>query len=159
MSRTHRYDVVVTWTGNLGSGTSDYRSYGRDHEITAGQGAPIFGSADPAFRGDPSGWNPEQLLVCSLSQCHMLCYLHLASDAGVIVTQYVDRPLGTMVEEADGGGRFVEVVLRPDVTVAEPAMVGPAQGLHERAAGLCFIARSVAFRVRHAPTVAAGAPH
>jgi len=158
MARTHRYDAVITWTGNLGTGTSDYRAYGRDHEVTGEGREAIAGSADKAFRGDPDRWNPEQLLVCSLSQCHMLWYLHLASDVGVIVSGYVDRPVGTMLEEADGTGQFVEVVLRPDVTIAEPAMVGRARELHERAAELCYIARSVAFPVRHEPTVTAGAP-
>ncbi len=158
-SRTHRYDAVVTWTGNLGSGTSHYREYGRDHEVTGGEGrTPIFGSADRAFRGDPSRWNPEQLLIASLSQCHMLWYLHLAADAGVIVTGYVDRAGGTVVEEADGRGQFLEVVLRPDVTVAAPAMIGPAHDAHDRVAEVCFIARSVTFPVRHEATVRLDAP-
>ena len=45
----------------------------------------IAGSADPAFRGDRTRYNPEDLLVASLAACHMLWYLHLAADAGVVV--------------------------------------------------------------------------
>ncbi len=141
MTRTHTYEAAVTWTGNRGTGTSGYREYDRTHEV-AGDGRDIIaGSADPAFRGDPARWNPEQLLVASLSQCHLLWYLHLAAEAGVVVTGYVDAARGTMVED------------RPEVTVAEPDMTERAQQLHEQASALCFIARSVNFPVRHESTV------
>jgi organic hydroperoxide reductase OsmC/OhrA len=155
MPGTHRYALTVRWTGNRGSGTSGYRDYHRDHEVLA-PGKPVLaGSSDAAFRGDPTRWTPEELLVAALSQCHMLWFLHLASRDRVVVTGYVDTPAGTMVEHADGGGEFVEVVLSPQVTVAEPGMVDPAQALHGPAHRLCFIARSVAFPVRHRPTATA----
>jgi organic hydroperoxide reductase OsmC/OhrA len=157
VSRRHTYDCVVTWTGNRGTGTSSYRGYDRAHDVTGDARATILGSADPAFHGDPARWNPEQLLVASLSQCHMLWYLHLAAKAGVVVTGYADRATGTMVEESDGSGQFAEVVLRPAVIVSQPAMVEPARQLHERAAVMCFIARSVNFPVRHEPSVVASA--
>jgi organic hydroperoxide reductase OsmC/OhrA len=152
MSRQHTYPVVVTWTGNRGTGTSGYRAYNRDHEVTAEHRPAIAGSSDPAFRGDAERWNPEQLLVASLSQCHMLWYLHLCADHGVVVTGYVDRATGTM-REGGGAGHFTEVVLRPEVTVADPAMVEPAAGLHTDAHRACFIANSVNFPVRHEPRV------
>ncbi|MGD0439028.1 MAG: OsmC family protein [Acidimicrobiales bacterium] len=158
MSRTHSYEVSLRWTGNTGSGTSSYRSYGRDHELSAPGKPMIDGSSDPAFRGDPQRWNPEELLVAALSQCHMLSYLHLAASAGVIVTAYRDTPTGTMTENPDGSGEFVEVTLRPEVTVAEAAMRERATALHDDAEKLCFIARSVNFPVHHLPlTVAAPA--
>lgn len=147
--RTHTYDTTVTWTGNLGAGTSGYRAYDRAHEVTAVGPQAIAGSSDPMFRGDPARWNPEQLLVASLSQCHLLWFLHLASEAGVVVTAYVDRATGTMQESGDGGGQFTEVVLRPEVTVAEPGMIDGIGKLHEAAHAKCFIARSVNFPVRH----------
>jgi organic hydroperoxide reductase OsmC/OhrA len=149
VTKLHTYDTVVTWTGDRGTGTSHYSAYDRTHEITADGTPMIAGSADPAFRGDPSRWNPEQLLVASLSQCHMLWYLHLAAVAGVVVTGYVDRAVGTMAEQPDGVGQFVEVVLRPTVTVTEPTMTEHAMQLHERAHQMCFISRSVNFPVRH----------
>jgi organic hydroperoxide reductase OsmC/OhrA len=152
MEREHHYEAVVTWSGNRGTGTSGYRDYGRDHVVTAVGPPPIEASADPAFRGDPARWNPEQLLVASLSQCHLLWYLHLCAVAGVVVTAYVDRPRGTMLDTGDGG-RFTEVVLRPEVTVTSPAMVEKASALHADAHRSCFIARSVNFPVRHEPSV------
>ncbi|GAB2952003.1 OsmC family protein [Nonomuraea fastidiosa] len=152
MSRLHHHKTVVTWTGNKGTGTSGYRDYGREHELTADGREVILGSSDPAFRGDPARWNPEQLLVGSLSQCHMLWYLHKCSTAGVVVTGYVDTAEGTMAETAEGG-HFTEVVLRPVVTVSSPEMVETAIALHADAHKACFIAASVNFPVRHEPTV------
>ena len=154
MARTHTYDTVVAWTGDRGTGTSGYRDYDRAHDVAAEGRAPIPGSSDPAFRGDPDRWNPEQLLVASLSQCHMLGYLHRCADAGVVVTGYVDHARGMMAESGDGG-RFTEVVLRPVVTVASPTMVDAAMIQHAAAHQACFIANSVNFPVRHEPRVQA----
>jgi organic hydroperoxide reductase OsmC/OhrA len=151
-ARSHTYTTVVTWTGNRGTGTSSYRDYARDHDVAAPGRPVILGSSEPLFRGDPTRWNPELLLVASLSQCHMLWFLHLAADAKVVVTDYVDEAVGTMVEEPGGAGRFTSVTLRPRVCVAAPEMVETAQGLHPRASELCFIARSVSFPVHHEPT-------
>jgi organic hydroperoxide reductase OsmC/OhrA len=151
MARTHSYETTVTWTGNTGSGTSGYRDYERSHEISAAGKPAIPGSSDPAFRGDPARWNPEELLVASLSQCHMLWFLHLCSAAGVVVTGYRDRPVGAMTETADGGGYFTELVLRPEVSFAEPEQAARADELHEQAHELCFIANSVNFPVRCEP--------
>jgi organic hydroperoxide reductase OsmC/OhrA len=157
VSKLHTYEAVVTWTGDRGTGTSHYKAYDRAHEVTATGKPAIAGSSDPSFRGDPTRWNPEQLLVVSLAQCHMLWYLHLAAAAGVVVTGYVDRPVGTMAEQADGAGKFVEVVLRPAVTITDAAMAKRASDLHERAHDMCFIARSVNFPVRHEPSVGVAA--
>lgn len=151
----HQYEVSVTWTGNTGSGTSGYRSYRRDHTVRAAGLPEITGSADRTFHGDPARWNPEQLLLAALSQCHLLSYLHVCSDEGVVVHEYVDRATGTMVTERDGSGRFTEVVLHPRVVVADAAMVEPAIAGHARANSLCFIANSVAFPVHHRPEVTA----
>lgn len=156
MATTHTYDVALTWTGNRGSGTSDYRGYDRANEL-AGAGRPVIeGSADPAFRGDRARWNPEQLLVAAVSQCHLLSYLYLCATAGVIVTEYTDEATGTMAESADGGGSFTDVVLRPRVRVARPEMVETATSLHEAAHRDCFICSSVRFPVRCEPVVRAG---
>ncbi|MEU1725116.1 OsmC family protein [Actinomadura sp. ATCC 39365] len=152
MTRHHTYTTTVTWTGNRGTGTSGYRDYDRDHDLSTEGRQVIAGSSDPAFRGDPARWNPEQLLVGSLSQCHMLWYLHLCSEAGVVVTAYADHAVGTMAESG-AGGHFTEVVLRPEVTVAAPEMTETAARLHEDAHKACFIAASVNFPVRHEPTV------
>nr|WP_055501293.1 OsmC family protein [Nonomuraea pusilla] len=152
MTRTHSYPVTVTWTGNGGTGTSGYRDYARDHEVAADGPAPIAASSDPAFRGDRGRWNPEQLLVGALSQCHMLSYLHKCAEAGVVVTSYTDHAVGTMAETA-GGGHFTETVLRPEVTVAAAEMAEDALRLHHDAHEACFVAASVNFPVRHEPVV------
>jgi organic hydroperoxide reductase OsmC/OhrA len=167
LPKAHSYHARVAWTGNRGDGTSEYRGYDRDCEITSRVSgeidgvrgvtipAPIAGSSDPAFRGDPGRWNPEQLLVAALSQCHMLWYLHLSCEAGVLVTEYTDDAQGSMTEAADGGGRFTEVLLRPQVTVASPDMLEKAAALHEPAHEKCFIANSVNFPVRCDPVIVA----
>jgi organic hydroperoxide reductase OsmC/OhrA len=129
--KRHDYQVIVTWTGNLGEGTASYTAYSRDHHVTGGAKPTIPGTADPAFRGDPTRWNPEELLVASLSQCHMLEFLAQAARAGVVVTRYVDEPSGTMVEAGDGGS-FVEVILQPCVTVARDSMVDASPGCTKR---------------------------
>jgi organic hydroperoxide reductase OsmC/OhrA len=148
------YELTVTWTGNLGSGTSGYRSYDREHEVTAHRRPILLGSSDPSFRGDATRWSPEQLLVAALSQCHMLWYLHLAADRGVVVNEYVDHPVGVMTEDATGLGQFTGVTLRPIVGVAAASMVVTARATHADANAMCFIARSVRFPVRHEPRVA-----
>jgi organic hydroperoxide reductase OsmC/OhrA len=156
VSRRHHYEVTVTWTGNRGTGTSGYREYGRDHDVAAPGRPVILGSSDPAFRGDRDRWNPELALLAALSQCHMLSYLHVCATAGVVVTGYVDTAEGTMAQDADGGGRFTEAVLRPQVTVASADMADAATALHEEASAKCFIANSVNFPVHHEPAVTVG---
>ncbi len=149
----HSYRTSLTWTGDRGSGTSGYALYGRDHELVASGKPPIFASADPTFRGDPTRYNPEELLVCSLSACHMLWYLHLCADAGIVVTDYRDEAVGEMVEVAGEGGSFREVVLAPRVTIAAGGDLTLAGRLHDRAHDLCFVANSVKFPVRCIPEI------
>jgi organic hydroperoxide reductase OsmC/OhrA len=151
--RTHRYQVTVDWTGNTGSGTGHYTAYERAHLIARDGKPPIPGSSDPSFRGDPARWNPEELLLASISACHQLWYLHLCSAAGVVVTAYVDNAEGLMEETAEGGGRFVSATLRPEVTIAAGSDADKAQALHHQANRLCFIASSLNFPVAHEPTV------
>ena len=151
----HHYRLAVNWTGNRGSGTSGYREY--DRAITVGaEGKPdLLASADRTFHGDASRWNPEEMLVAALSTCHLLSYLHVAVNAGVVVTAYDDVPVGTMTQQGIGG-HFTEVWLRPVVTVAEESMVDRAMALHHDAGEACFIAASVNFPVRHDPRVVVG---
>jgi organic hydroperoxide reductase OsmC/OhrA len=150
--KTHTYATHVEWTGNRGSGTTSYGSYGREHVIRMDGKPEIMGSADPAFRGNADRHNPEDMLVASVSTCHMLWYLHLAAEAGVVVTAYTDAARGTMVEDAVRGGYFTEIVLRPMVAIAK-GDVATAEGLHEAAHQKCFIANSLNFPVRCIPQV------
>lgn len=152
MTERHHHEVTVTWTGNNGAGTHDYRGYSRDHELAADGKPTIAGSSDPAFRGEATRWNPEELLVGSLSACHQLWYLHLCADAGLVVTEYRDHAQGTMrTEAAVGSGFFTEVTLRPRVTFSGNVDLPLARELHKEAHKRCFIANSVNFPVRCEP--------
>lgn len=149
----HHYRVDVTWTGNRGEGTRSYRGYGREHEVSAAGPPTLPGTADPTFHGDKDRWNPEQLLLAALSQCHMLAYLHMAVKNGVVVTAYADAAVGTMRLNADGSGEFLSVTLKPRVTITDQQVKFTAQAIHRDAAASCFIARSVNFPVNHEPVV------
>jgi len=152
----HRYALTVQWTGNLGGGTSSYRGYSRDHDVLIPGLPALKGSADPTFHGDRERYNPEQLLLAALAQCHMLSFLHVAVKHGVVVTDYRDEATGLMKLNRDGSGQFERVTLRPQVTMADGRHLDLAGQLHHEANQLCFIARSVNFPVEHAPvTVAA----
>jgi Predicted redox protein, regulator of disulfide bond formation len=151
--RTHTYESTITWTGNRGRGTCGYRDYDRDALIEVAGKPSMAASSDPLFRGDRQRHNPEDLLVASLALCHMLWYLHLCAEAGVRVTAYRDQAAGTMVEEADTGGRFSEVTLRPQVTIDGDSDLDMARRLHADAHRKCFIANSVNFPVHHDPCI------
>ncbi|UWF78291.1 MULTISPECIES: OsmC family protein [Microbacterium] len=154
----HRYALTATWTGNRGTGTSGYRDYSRDVTLRIPGKPDLLASSDKPFRGDPSRWNPEDLLLAALSECHLLSYLHACVTAGVVVTAYRDEAAGVMREDGRGGGAFTEVVLRPRVVVAEPSMIPAAEEAHHRAHEWCFIANSVNFPVRHEAVVTADGP-
>lgn len=149
----HRYSVRTTWTGDRGTGTSGYRDYDRATTLEVEGKPTLLGSSDKPFRGDPSRWNPEDLLLAALSECHLLSYLHACVEAGVVVVGYVDEASGVLELDGRGGGSFREVVLRPRVTIAHVAMTDAAAAAHARAHEWCFIANSVNFPVRHEPTI------
>lgn len=153
MSGEHRYTVRSEWTGDRGSGTSGYRDYDRSVTIAVDGKPELLASSDKPFRGDPSRWNPEDLLLAALSECHLLSYLHACVQAGVVVVGYEDEASGVMALDGRGGGAFREVVLRPRVTVADASMTDAATAAHAQAHEWCFIANSVNFPVRHEPTV------
>lgn len=152
MSDDHHYRVTARWTGNRGQGTTGYRDYDRLVTLSAEGKPDIAASSDKPFRGDPQRWNPEDLLVAALSECHLLSYLHAAVTRGVIVTDYRDEAAGVM-RVVGNGGQFVEVVLRPVVTVAEESMVDAAREAHHDAHEWCFIANSMNFPVRVEPEI------
>ena len=149
----HHYTVTVNWTGNTGTGTSSYAAYSRNHVIQAEGKPDVPGSSDPAFRGDPARWNPEDMLVASLSACHKLWYLHLCAVENIIVTAYRDDAHGVMREDPERGGAFASVTLRPEVTIAAGCDAGLAEALHARAHHFCYIANSVNFPVLCEPRI------
>lgn len=149
----HRYSVTSVWTGDRGTGTSGYRDYDRSVTLSIEGKPDLLASSDKPFRGDRSRWNPEDLLVAALSECHLLSYLHACVTADVVVTAYTDHAWGLMVEDGKGGGAFAEVVLRPHVTVADASMTDAATAAHHQAHEWCFIANSVNFPVRVEPVI------
>ena len=149
MRQQHHYVSKLSWTGNRGSGTATYRGYDRSHTIIIEGKPAILCSSDAAFRGDPARHTPEDLLLASLSSCHMLWYLHLCAEAGIIVNGYEDEAKATMVVEEDGGGQFAEAHLYPRVWIYNTEKEGEAIALHKRANELCFIARSCNFPIHH----------
>lgn len=154
--KQHHYHTAVVWTGNTGQGTASYRAYSRDHFVKAGDKDEIRCSSDPAFRGDAGRYNPEELFVSGIATCHMLWYLHLCADAGLVVTRYEDRAIGTMEEAGDGSGRFTEIVLRPNIGLQAGADMKLADELHHRANRMCFLANSCNFPIRHEPSYHVG---
>ena len=147
--KEHSYQINLQWTGNTGKGTETYRGYERSHRISVEGKQIIEASSDPSFRGDKTKYNPEEMFVASLSSCHMLWFLHLCSDASVIVLEYSDAAIGKMVESDDGNGRFSEVILHTHVKVKEEWMLEKIESIHEKANAFCFIANSCNFPVRH----------
>ncbi|MEJ7610997.1 MAG: OsmC family protein [Ferruginibacter sp.] len=148
--KQHHYNTRITWTGNTGKGTESYKGYERNHTISIEGKQEIAASSDPAFSGDAAKHNPEDLLLASLSSCHMLWYLHLCADNGIVVTAYSDHAEGTMTEDA-AGGRFTEVILHPVVTVSDETKKDRANELHNDAHQKCFIANSCNFLIQHEP--------
>lgn len=155
MKKAHHYKTAITWTGNKGSGTSRYDAYERSHTLSIAGKPDLLCSSDTPFRGDGARHNPEDMLLASLSSCHMLWYLHLCSDAGIIVTHYTDHAEGIMEETPGGVGRFTEVTLHPVVTIQDASMMEKANALHDQAHEKCFIANSCNFPVKHQPVAVA----
>jgi organic hydroperoxide reductase OsmC/OhrA len=154
--RDHHYRVRTVWTGNRGTGTSGYRDYDRAHVVKVDGKPDLLGSSDANFLGDGARHNPEDLLVASLSTCHMLWYLHLAADARLVVTEYQDDAEGHMQLRRDGSGAFVRVSLRPRVAISGGFDAELAKGLHHEAHEKCFVANSVNFPVEVEPEIVRG---
>ena len=152
MAKLHDFASAIVWTGNRGEGTRAYKGYDRTWDIFLPGKDIIHCSNDPLLGGDPAKMNPEDLLISALSACHMLWYLHLASNAGIVVTGYSDDPIGHGETLPNGAGRFLAAVLRPKISVQEGADLEFAGELHHKVHDFCFIARSVNFPVSYEPT-------
>ena len=153
MSTYYNYLIKLKWTGNLGTGTQTYRDYSRDHVISVEGKPDLEASSDKAFRGNAERYNPEEMLVASVSSCHMLWYLHLCAVNGIIVIDYTDKAKGKLIENSDGSGRFEEIALYPTIVVSEKHMIEKALALHHDANKMCFIANSLNFPVKHFPMI------
>jgi organic hydroperoxide reductase OsmC/OhrA len=152
--KQHHFQITTTWSGNLGTGTSGYRNYSRNHEVIGpAKTSSIPGSSQPVFRGDPSRYNPEELLLAAVANCHMLWVLHLCADAGITITEYSDAAEAEMQEHPDGSGEIVSAVLHPAMSITDPARIADALAIHDKAHSVCCLARSVKFPVSHQPVI------
>lgn len=151
--KQHTYTCRVIWEGNLGTGTSSYQAYSRNHTVKAANKPSIAVSSDTAFRGDPERYNPEELFLSAIASCHMLWYLHLCAVRGIVVMEYGDEPEGILEEREDGTGDFSSVILHPKVLISETSDPELAHELHEEANRYCFIANSLKLRVEHRPSI------
>ena len=147
------YKAEIEWTGNKGSGTFDYRSYGRSHIIRVPEKIPIQASSDSSFRGEKNKHNPQELFLSSISSCHMLWYLYLCSEEDVVVLDYADDATGILVMEPDRTGYFKEIILNPTVIVAEESMITSGMEMHDKARDKCFLANACSIPILHKPTV------
>jgi organic hydroperoxide reductase OsmC/OhrA len=151
--REHIFEGDLRWTGHAADAGGKLQ-LPRSYDILFDGKAPLPGSSPAAFRGDDGRHNPETLMVSSLMACHHLSYMALCERAGIAVTAYTDHGLGRLAIR-DGKMRMVEVVLRPQVRVADAAQVEQALALHVQAHAHCFMSNSVNFGVRVEPAVTA----
>ena len=153
MNTQHNYKLGVKWTGNQGTETYNHKDFERSYTIQIENKADIFGSSDPEFRGDKTKHNPEELLLASVSSCHMLWYLYLCYEAQIMVTNYVDNATAILEETENGNGKFSSITLNPIITVTEESMVEQAIELHKKANEFCFVANSLNLKVDHQPVI------
>ncbi len=154
MAKQHEYSSRIQWTGNRGTGTRTYRGYDRTWDIAIPGKPVVHCSNDPLLGGDPGLANPEDLLLSSLAACHMLWYLHYASEAGIVVESYRDEPVGIGESSPNGAGRFVRAILKPHIVVRADSDLAKADAIHHRIHEVCFIARSVNFPISYDATYA-----
>jgi len=152
MGEAH-YNARLVWSGGALGPTKSVESYSREFQAEFEGKPPLRGSADPAFHGDPTLYNPEDLLVSALAACHMLSYLAVCAHAGIAVQSYEDPAVGTVARK-DGRIRFVDVQLRPRVLLEPGSDIEKARALHGKAHDICIIVNSVNFPVRHEAEVA-----
>jgi organic hydroperoxide reductase OsmC/OhrA len=151
MMKDHNYTTLITWTGNKGTGTSSLKSYERDLTMAVDGKPEIPGTSEVSIEGNKVRYNPEELLQCAVSSCHMLSFLYLCAKNGVIVTGYIDRATGTMRDTPEGSGHFTEIILKPEITIAGNIDEVKLAKLHHEANEICFIANSCNFPVYHQP--------
>ena len=152
MAQQHLFEGRLAWTGSASTAGDGAVKLARAFRIDFDGKDPLHGSSPAVFSGDESKHNPETLMVASLMACHHLTYVALAERAGINLATYHDHATGTLAIK-DGKMRMVEVVLRPQVTITDPALLERATALHAKAHENCFMSNSVNFEVRVQPDV------
>ncbi|GIZ10147.1 OsmC family protein [Flavobacterium sp. UMI-01] len=123
--------------------------YVKNHSVTMEGKDPLRLSAAKAFKGDPTAYNPEDLLLSSVVSCHMMSYLFVCHQHGIEVISYQDEAQAVLEVGANYAGRITEVQLFPKVTIRQKDKIALALSLHTQANALCFIANSCNFPIVH----------
>ncbi len=153
MSDTHTFETTLAWPADAAQKLPPDPAFSRN-SVLAAPGKPVIVASSPAvFGGDTARYNPEEMLMLSLSQCHLLTYLAIAAKKRMGILKYEDRVVGTLGMGASGKMQMVDVLLRPRVTVAKGTNLTDAHALHETAHASCFMANSVNFTVRNEPLI------
>lgn len=132
---------------NISSSLS--RIYTKSHHISIEGKPDLEVSAAKTFKGDPNLYNPEDLLLSSLTSCHMMSYLYCCMQYKIEVISYQDHSEATLQVNPDGSGKIVKVDLFPEIIISDSSQIELALSLHKKANELCFIANSCNFPVYH----------
>jgi organic hydroperoxide reductase OsmC/OhrA len=149
MGFKHLFKAKLNWALVPEETVSSSKKYLKTHQIAIEGKENLNISAAKAFKGDPSLYNPEDLLLSSLVSCHMMSYLYVCSQNGIDVISYQDDAEATLEVSENGSGRFVEVRLYPKVVIKQQEKIAQAISLHVKANELCFIANSCNFKIVH----------
>ena len=138
-----QHAITLEWKRE--SADFGYQTYNRDHDWRFDGGATVRASAAPAYLGNPQLVDPEEAFIASLSSCHMLTFLAIASRKRLVVESYIDEATGWLEKNASGGLAITRVVLRPRVVFSGDKSPSPEElaQLHDQAHHACFIANSV----------------
>lgn len=150
----HSFLVDLNWPEEVTNpDQNDTKVSAKNHtiSITGKEGLKV--SAAKAFKGDPTKYNPEDLLLSSLTSCHMMSYLYVCQKNKIQVRSYSDHAEAILEVNSDGSGRITKVILRPTVTIPPTADINLAQSLHKEASKLCFIANSCNFEIVYEPKI------
>ncbi len=143
---SHEYTATVLWQRHASEAFSDNR-YHRQHVLRFDGGVEVAGSSSPSVVPLPystqAAVDPEEMFVASLASCHMLWFLSIAAQAGVVVERYTDNAAGVMSNNSKGKLWVSQVTLRPQVVLAPGSPAEKISDLHHRAHEECFIANSV----------------
>ena len=153
MSDIHTFETFLTWPADAAQKLPPDPAFSRDGVLAATGKPDIPGSSPAVFGGDATRYSPEELMMLSLSECHMLTYLAIAAKKRLGILKYQDRVTGSLGVGPSGKTQMIEVLLRPRVTVTKGTNLEDVRVMHEKAHANCFIANSVNFTVRNEPEV------
>ncbi len=154
MGQQHVFEGTLHWSGGSQKDEHGKLKLARSFVVRSKDKPSIEGSSPAVFNGEDTRHNPETLMVASVMSCHHLTYLAVCERANIEVLEYNDSATGTLGIK-DGKMRMVEIVLWPQVRIANAAQLDQARELHAKAHANCFMSNSVNFEIKVQPTVTA----